>query len=1478
MSNGKWRTMLLSTVVAMGFIGGASAQTVEVVDGGSDTFAFLPETGTPTGFFVYGPDTPPEGVGSAFLGTDDGADGIAIISQELAGVRIDQITTLTYQTYTDSSPQAPALQFSIDYDLTDMDASWQGRLVFEPSNTGTVNNGVWQSWDTLAGNWWATGAPGNGVCPISSPCSLATILSNFPNAGVQVLPLTQLLVKSGSGWSGTNNTYTDQLAVTTNTGVNIIYDFEPTMAVISSQALGENGWFSDDTRADGSGTQTAGTNLISPTYTDAPEGTSMDADSAFDSDILDQIDFNPGITSPPANEWQGAANLTIDAVGGAAGKSQISHRNNPDVTLDADGFGFGYEVLSPLFSAQYSWRADNLMNPGITGALKLGFITTEYPGADMASRTGEDAWDKLLVYEPSNGNGGSADGTWQSEAVNFLTGNWWIVDRAAGISTTQSNPMTLFEMQTSMVMIGGRPVSDIWALLTDADPGDEAVLTSIQFGIGSNNPGGDVYINQLETSFYRRGIITTFGAVSDVSLTKTTTAVGLQEIGDNIEYTLTVSNTGVEPATGVQLVDTLSPSVIFLSGTCDDTTVATTGSGQATFALMDIPPGGTTVCTLQVNVVTSGNIENFATVSSANEADGAQNNNFDSVFLYSSHVESVGVTGTEPTETDNDYTRINDAVQNAVNGDLIVLEGIFDWNESNAYTSWTLGSDAVADTDDDYYILVPDMLADVTFTSAILGNAVVLGPGDLPSVDLEGFLLFNGTFNPGWEISNLMLEEFDLTLGMFFGGGSTAFNDTLINNNHIRMPRDVAGDASGESFQNIGIHFAFGTNQTISNNVIEIPGDGNSTNSFTAASVAMQSNTSGGAVYDGLVIDNNEVRVLFAQAAIPEFVLGIWENGGAHTSNITVSNNRFVNMSPANDPALNNQEGFRVHSHSSATTTTTYEGNTAHGAAIGFRWLPERFGGDLSARDPVIFTSNTAIENAIGIQVESNGAGDFSCNRIVDNGEGLLNETDAPRLSVANDNWWGCNDGPNMGLCDTAGTSLNTGTWLVASLMADSTSLMAGDMTGLTVDMTFNSGNQEVTTCTLPDSTPVAFSANAGDVTPSDTTLSAGMAMATYTALLPGGDDTAFADIDSQQLFVDFTIPLVTGTAEIVLDTGSSQDFSFDGDLGAFALDDDTDGTLPNIFTMTVPVGAYDVTQTLPFGWVLDSLVCVDPDNGSSVNGLTATLDVDEGETVTCTYTNFDGRADVTAALAASDMMPLEGDTITITADVSNDGVSDADDVQQELILPAGLTLQSTDCAMPVGPAPASVCDLGTLPSMGTATVSYTASVDMGATGPFLVQNNGSTSSAESSVANNSAFLALSVGSNEGTIVIQYVTDELSAEDVPFSGDLGAFSLDFDFDPTVKSVAVFTVGAGIYSVTQDAVAADFLFDTITCEDSSGGTMIDVPAQNVAVDLAAGEQVTCVFSSIADNRPDEIFADGFETLPLATAKHYRGSAE
>lgn len=102
------------------------------------------------------------------------------------------------------------------------------------------------------------------------------------------------------------------------------------------------------------------------------------------------------------------------------------------------------------------------------------------------------------------------------------------------------------------------------------------------------------------------------------------------------------------------------------------------------------------------------------------------------------------------------------------------------------------------------------------------------------------------------------------------------------------------------------------------------------------------------------------------------------------------------------------------------------------------------------------------------------------------------------------------------------------------------------------------------------------------------------------------------------------------GTITIVKDAvpDNPQDFDFTTTgtgLSDFSLDDDADATLPNTRTFTgLAAGSYSVTEAVVAGWGLTGLACTDPDNGSTADlaARTATIDLDPGETVTCTYTN----------------------------------------------------------------------------------------------------------------------------------------------------------------------------------------------------------------------------------------------------------------
>jgi hypothetical protein len=208
-------------------------------------FAFAQETATGSGSFVTGPNGA-DGSGSANLTVND-AGGEFIGTNVFQGTPFSDISFLSYKTYTPTpSSNAPTIQFDADYDNTDATTVFQGRVVFEPSQSG-ISGGIktetWQTWNPLTApsGWWSTGTPlvGNGTgpkpCTQATPCSFATLRSTYPNLSIR--PITGegngqpvaggVYLKAGGGWTGGFNGNVDSLTMAVNNGgVNGTVDYD----------------------------------------------------------------------------------------------------------------------------------------------------------------------------------------------------------------------------------------------------------------------------------------------------------------------------------------------------------------------------------------------------------------------------------------------------------------------------------------------------------------------------------------------------------------------------------------------------------------------------------------------------------------------------------------------------------------------------------------------------------------------------------------------------------------------------------------------------------------------------------------------------------------------------------------------------------------------------------------------------------------------------------------------------------------------------------------------------------------------------------------------------------------------------------------------------------------------------------------------------------------------------------------------------
>lgn len=208
--------------------------------------------------FVNGPGTPPAGSGSYRMALSAPNQGIIFYNSFGQGTRFADITRLQYSTYQTSNPggvTAISLQFTADNDLTDSDTGFKGRLVFEPYQgqpTGTVQTGVWQTWNPMNGVWWGTASsnpladrPFAAACPQSNPCTWSQVVAFFPQGGLHQVDPRAIVFKAGSGWTSFDGNV-DKFTIGINDGAGgediTTYDFNLNDGPASAEDCKNGGW------------------------------------------------------------------------------------------------------------------------------------------------------------------------------------------------------------------------------------------------------------------------------------------------------------------------------------------------------------------------------------------------------------------------------------------------------------------------------------------------------------------------------------------------------------------------------------------------------------------------------------------------------------------------------------------------------------------------------------------------------------------------------------------------------------------------------------------------------------------------------------------------------------------------------------------------------------------------------------------------------------------------------------------------------------------------------------------------------------------------------------------------------------------------------------------------------------------------------------------------------------------------------------
>ena len=173
----------------------------------------------------------------------------------------------------------------------------------------------------------------------------------------------------------------------------------------------------------------------------------------------------------------------------------------------------------------------------------------------------------------------------------------------------------------------------------------------------------------------------------------------------------------------------------------------------------------------------------------------------------------------------------------------------------------------------------------------------------------------------------------------------------------------------------------------------------------------------------------------------------------------------------------------------------------------------------------VTATQNTMLDNRSGFLIGPSGDTsvlDARLNRIFGNGAGLHSES----LSItAENNWWGCNAGPNTVDCDSVTGTADSDPWLLLGLSADPGTIAVGGTAQLTADLTVNSdGFDTFGMGSVPDDIAVVFDGTLGSVAPSSVPTASGLADADFLAGAIAGTGTASATVDNQTVTVDIEI------------------------------------------------------------------------------------------------------------------------------------------------------------------------------------------------------------------------------------------------------------------------------------------------------------------------------------------------------------------
>jgi hypothetical protein len=636
---------------------------------------------------------------------------------------------------------------------------------------------------------------------------------------------------------------------------------------------------------------------------------------------------------------------------------------------------------------------------------------------------------------------------------------------------------------------------------------------------------------------------------------------------DSLPTTTTIVSTVPAPSEVGQAV-TVTVTVVNALDGVPAGVVVVTAPDSAGCTIPDFPTS--TSCVIAGGFPTGGAKTVTAAFTADDPVNEASSDEAQHLVVFPTGTTIVVEPATVPTPADNDYTRINTAIQTAGPGVIVELDGSFDWNEPNALASWARGSNGIAAEGhifatggDDWSIRLRNGVNGVTVRAATPGAGIVLGNEGAATGDFSAFVVGYGT-NQGWTFENLTLDGFDLGIGLYATQGES-YNGTVIRANTVRI-----GPDSGDDYADYAIYTGYGEQQTIVDNIIEIDitgADGSATPGANSRHVGIQVGDSCNVdCFDGLEIQGNSVTVGGIPMSAPR-VLGIWENAGDVNSSVTIDGNSFSGSGDLGGGVENNrQTAFIASTQSNGARLSRFRGNRAAGAAIGLQGQNPIFGHYVGSDAPLAIEGNTFLDNGTAISLAAAYPQPAKYvlrhNRIFGNVIGLLAEradddplpgapgyggVEQPSQIDADDNWWGCNDGPGNGACD--GITVEAGadaaivvqdTWLVLGAIATPAVLAApGDTSVISADLNFNSDGDSIVGTFFPDGTPITLAATKGSLDPAGAQGTSGGAISADLDGHISGYSFVSATLDGETVVTTVVVP---GAVTVSDGTGTHND------------------------------------------------------------------------------------------------------------------------------------------------------------------------------------------------------------------------------------------------------------------------------------------------------------------------------------------------